>query len=69
MVSGSLLLTALVQLVVAGLIIWLLYWFIERVGLPEPFHKVAVVLLALATVVLLINVLMSLTGTPLVRWG
>lgn len=68
MISGSLLLTALVQLVIVGLIFWLLYWFLGQVALPEPFAKVARVLLALAVVVFLINVLMSLSGHPLIRW-
>lgn len=68
MISGSLLLTVLVQLVVAGLIFWLLYWFIGQVSLPEPFAKVIKVIMALAVVVFLINILMSLSGTPLIRW-
>lgn len=68
MISGTALLMLLVQLVIGGLIFWLLYWFLGQVGLPEPFHKVAVVILALAVVIFLINILMSMGGHPLIRW-
>jgi len=68
MISGALLLPTLIQLVVAGLIFWLLYWFLSQVALPEPFAKVARVILALVVVVFLINLLMSIGGHPLVRW-
>lgn len=62
MLTGSVLLTLLVQLVIAGLIFWLLYWFLGQVALPEPFHKVAVVILALAAIVFLISMLMRVGG-------
>lgn len=68
MISGPLMLNLLVQLVVAGLIFWLLYWFLGQVALPQPFQKVAIVILALAMVVFLINILLSLSGTPLFHW-
>lgn len=56
----------LIQLVIAGLIFWLLYWFLGQVGLPEPFNKVALVILALVVTLFLINILLGLTphGSP-----
>jgi hypothetical protein len=30
-----------VYLLVVGLIVWLLLWLIDFIPLPEPFHKVA----------------------------
>lgn len=57
MVTGAGLLSLLVTLVIVGLIFWLLYWFLGQVGLPEPFNKVALVILALAVVVYLIGLL------------
>jgi hypothetical protein len=57
-----------VYLIVAGLIFWLLWWLIGYVGLPEPFNKVAHVVLAVAAVLVVIGILLSLTnGTPLFR--
>ena len=47
----------LIQLVAAGLVVWLLIWFVGWVGLPEPFNKVAKVIIGLAAVVFLIKFL------------
>lgn len=67
MITGSALLTLLVTLVIAGLIAWLCWWFIGYVGLPEPFNKVARVIIGLAVLVFLINLLMGLGGHPFIR--
>lgn len=68
MVSGSVLLNAFIILVVAGIICWLAWWFISYIGLPEPFNKVARVLVALVALVFLVNFLLGFTGHPLVKW-
>lgn len=57
MVTGTGLLSLLVTLVIVGLIFWLIWWFVGQVGLPEPFAKVATVLIALAAVIYLIGLL------------
>lgn len=68
-VSGSSLVSTLITLVVVGLIIWLLHWFITYVGLPEPFAKIARVILALVAVIFLINLLLSFTDHGgFIRW-
>lgn len=53
---------AIVLLVVAGIIWWLCQWLVNYVGLPEPFRKVARVVLAIAAVLVVIGVLLSLAG-------
>ena len=68
MVSGSVLLNAFIILVVAGLICWLIWWFIGYIALPEPFNKVARVLVALVAIVFLVNFLLGFTGHPLIKW-
>lgn len=68
MIEGSMLVNILVQVVIVGLIMWLLWWGLGKIGLPEPFNKVATVILVLITVVFLLNILLGLTGHPLVRW-
>lgn len=68
MISGAALVSVLVWVVVMGLVFYLLWWLIGYVGLPEPFNKVATVILAVAAVVFLIGVLMQVAGMPLVRW-
>lgn len=67
--DASLLLHLLVELVVIGLVCWLLWWLIGYIGLPEPFNKVARVLVACVAVFFLINLVLGLGGgSPMVRW-
>jgi uncharacterized protein YhhL (DUF1145 family) len=58
----------IVYLIVAGLILYLLHWLVGYVNLPEPFAKVARIVLAVAGVLILIGVLLSIAGHPVVRW-
>lgn len=67
-ISGQELVQDLVWLVVIGLIFWLLWWFISFVGIPEPFNKVARVIVALAAMLLLINFLLGFAGHPIIHW-
>lgn len=57
----------LVYLLVWGLILYVLWWGIGKIGLPEPFGKVATVILVVVTVIVLLNLLLGFTGTPLLR--
>ena len=52
----------LIEISIAGLIFYLLWWFIGYVGIPEPFNKVARVVIALVALIYLINLLLSLSG-------
>ena len=67
--SGALIsggwLSALVTLVVVGLIFWVCWWGLKAINPPEPFKKVGTVVLVLLTCVFLINFLLGLTGTRL----
>ena len=68
MISISAAVTVVVYLVVAGLIFWLCWWLVSYVGLPQPFDKVARVVLAVLAVLVLISILLSLVGgTPLFK--
>ena len=67
-VSGESLMWLIVTIIVAGLIFWLLDWAIKACGVPEPFSKLARVVLILATVVFLINALLGIAGHPFIRW-
>jgi hypothetical protein len=68
MIAGTSLLSLLVTLVIAGVIFWLIWWFVGYIGVPEPFNKVIRVILGLAVLVFLINILMTLGGHPLIVW-
>ncbi len=52
----------LIQLIVIGLVFYLLWWLIGYIGLPEPFDKVARVIVALVAVIFLVNLVLGLTG-------
>jgi uncharacterized membrane protein YhdT len=68
MIDGNMLVSVLVYLIVWGLVLYVLWWGIGKIGLPEPFGKIATVALVLLTVVVLLNLLFGFVGQPLVRW-
>jgi hypothetical protein len=47
----------LLSLVIWGLVFWLLWWGLGKIGLAEPFNKVATVILVLASIVVVIGLL------------
>lgn len=67
-ISGSSLVNVLVWIVVAGVIFWLCNWLISYVGIPEPFNKVAKVVLTLIVFIVLVNALLTLAGHPMVTF-
>lgn len=60
MISISVALSVVMSLVVGGLIFWLLWWLVAYCALPQPFDKVARVILAVLAVGVLCTVLLSL---------
>lgn len=67
-ISGDALVHSILFLIILGVIFGLLWWLVNYIALPEPFGKVLRVILAIAAVVVCINVLLSLAGHPLIRW-
>lgn len=67
-ISGQGVIHILLWLIVVGLIFWLLTWLIAYVGLPEPFAKVVRIILGVAAVILIINALLALVGSPLIAF-
>jgi hypothetical protein len=67
-IDGGQVVEAIIWLVVAGLVYWILDWALKKVALPEPFNKVATVLLILLVVVVVINALFLLIGKPFIKW-
>jgi hypothetical protein len=68
MISGTSLLAAFWQVCVVGAVCWILWWFIGYLAPPEPFNKVLRVIVALIAVFFLLNLLLSGSGHPLIRW-
>ena len=61
-----------IYLVVIGIIIWLLLYLIDAIPLPEPFHRVAKVVITVVGVLIVILLLLQFIGVggnirPLLR--
>lgn len=67
-ISGSQILGLLLQVVIVGVIVWVLFWGLGKIGLPEPFNKIATVLIVILACVFVINALLSLMGSGFIRW-
>jgi hypothetical protein len=67
-ISGETVMHALIWLVIGALIYFVLDWGMKKIGLPEPFNKIAQVILVLLVVVILVNALLTLAGRPFIRW-
>lgn len=61
-ISGSALVNACIWIIIAGVIFGLLMWLLQYCAVPEPFNKIARVIIAIVAVVFLINALLSLVG-------
>lgn len=64
-ISGDTLISAVIWIVVAGVIFWLLNYLIDYCQVAEPFNRIAKVIVMLAAVIILINALLSIAGHPL----
>ncbi len=62
MISISSAVEIIIRLVVAGVIFGLLWWLVNYIDPPEPFKKVATVVLAVLAVLVAITILLSLVG-------
>ena len=68
MIDMSSLMHVLLVIIIIGGICWLLWWLVGYIGLPEPFNKIARVVIAVVAVFFLINLLLGFMGaTPLIR--
>lgn len=64
-IAASGLVHFLVELVVAVLIFYLVWWLIGYMALPEPFNKVLRIIVAVLAVLFLINLLLTMIGQPM----
>ncbi len=62
MISISGLVYAVLYLIIIGVIVWLLIWLVDYCGIPEPFHKIAKILIAVVSVIICILLLLSLVS-------
>jgi hypothetical protein len=62
MISLSAAVSVIVYLLIVGCVFGLLWWLIGYIAPPEPFRKVANVVLAILAVLVVIGILISLVG-------
>jgi hypothetical protein len=67
-ISGDAILWAILQIVIAAVIYFVVTWGIAKIGVPEPFNKVLMVLVVLMVVVFLVNALLTIGGHPFIHW-
>jgi hypothetical protein len=63
-VTESGIVNAIVWICCIGLIFYLLYWLIGKLGVPEPFNKIAYAILAILSVIFCIRLLFRFAGNP-----
>ena len=56
-------------IIICGLVFWLLEFLLDYIGLPQPFDKIAHVLLVVAAVAVLIGIIMDAAGYPIFKKG
>lgn len=64
LVTGGLL-HVIITLIVIALVFWVIWWFLGYVGVPEPFNKVIRVVIGLVALLIIVNILLGLIGSPL----
>ena len=53
----------LINLIIVGLIFWLVLWFVDYVGVPEPINKIIKVVVGLVVFLFCLNLLLGLGGS------
>jgi hypothetical protein len=51
-------------IIITGAVCWLLWWLVGFIGLPQPFNKIAMGVIAVGAVFVLTGILMDLGGYP-----
>lgn len=59
----------LIWILVIGLVFYLAYWAISQVPMPPPFAVAARVILAIIAILILLQLILPLVGTPMVSCG
>lgn len=67
-ISGATIIEAIIWIVIAAVIFYLVNWALGYIGVAEPFAKVIRVILAILVVLFLVNALLLLIGKPLFTW-
>lgn len=58
----------LFEVVIWGVILYVLWWGLKEIAPGEPFMKIGTVILVILTVVVLINILLGINGHRFIVW-
>jgi len=58
----SALITLIIYILVLGLVVWLVTYVIDVIPLPEPFNRVAKIVLMVGAIIVLIVLLLQFAG-------
>jgi len=67
-ISGRDVGSLLIQLLIAGVVFYLVVWLIGWIGIPAPVDKVIKAIIGIALVIYLVNVLAGLGGHAFIHW-
>lgn len=67
-ITGQGLVNFVIQLLIVGLIYWVVTWAVAKCAPPEPFATIIRVVLVIAVAVFLINCLLALAGMSHINW-
>lgn len=68
MITGAALFNAVIVLVIVAFAFWAVWWFIDYVGIPEPFNKALRVITGLAALIFVVNVVLGLFGHQFIKF-
>ena len=57
------LVTLIIYLIIVGILIWLLYYILDAIPVPEPFNRWAKLLCIVVAVLIVIVLLLQLVGS------
>jgi hypothetical protein len=67
-IDGNAMVKGIILLIGMGMICGLVWWLIDFCKIPDPFRWVCRAFVAIFAVLLLINFILSIVGSPIIRW-
>lgn len=68
LISGEAVISLIIYVLILGLIFGLLFFLIGYLAIPEPFNRVLRAVVMIGAVIILIGILLSLAGHPIIAW-
>jgi hypothetical protein len=66
MITLGTLVSVVIFFLIVGLVVWLLLWLIDYVPVPQPFNRVARIVIVVLAVLLVISKLLQIGGVNII---